>query len=123
MLERDLRYRKLECKQLKDQLRQFNANQLRDPMKDYSSAFPHSTYGSSLVDSFPNLASSGLLGDSGIRINTESMDPDSIGLGADSFLPSASPTSPANDLSPSMFEKEVEFSAFQKQESGELSLI
>jgi chromosome segregation protein len=117
MLERDLRDRNLECKRLKDQLRHIDANSLRDsrdPIKDDGSAFTHSTYGSSRGD-----------GSKGLRLNTgASLEPDGIGLGADSFSPSGgnSPTSPADAFGDeNMFSKEVEFPAFDQKLSGDFS--
>jgi hypothetical protein len=126
MLERELRDRNLECKRLKDQLRQIDGKQLRGndfsrgneenfsgrgSMKDDGSAFStQSTYAS--TRSFPNPASSGSMTDRALRIDTDSVDPD--GMEADSFSPSTSPRSPDGYGG-------VEFPAFDKQPPCELS--
>jgi outer membrane murein-binding lipoprotein Lpp len=118
MLERDLRDRNLECKRLKDQLRQIDGKQLRENdssrVNDNVSAFSgtQDTYCSSRT--FSNAASSGSMGGMGMRIDTSAMDPhDGMGMETDSFSPSASPRSGGDN----MFEKEVEYPAFDKQPS------
>ena len=98
MLERDLRDRNLECKRLKDQLRQVDGKQLHDDfsrMKDDASAFTQETaVGTSR--SFSNVASSGSMSGIGLRIQAGEDPPEGLATGTDSFSPSVSPTSPAD---------------------------
>lgn len=114
MLERDLRDRNLECKRLKDQLRQIDGGSFRDsrdPVKDDGSAFTHSTYASSRGE-----------GSRGLRISTgQNIDPDGIGLGSDSFSPTG-PNSPMQEFGDeNMFSKEVEFPDFEQKPSRDMS--
>jgi conjugal transfer/entry exclusion protein len=128
MLERELRDRNLECKRLKDQLRQIDGKQLRGndssrvnedtfssrgSIKDNGSAISmQSTYAS--TRSFPNPASSGSLSGRALSVDTDSVDPDGLAMEADSFSPSTSPRSPGSFGG-------VEFPAFEKQPSDEHS--
>ena len=121
MLERDLRDRNLECKRLKDQLRQVDGKQLRDNeygrAKDDGSAFSatQATFCSSRT--FSNGASSGSVGGVGMRIDTSAINGE-MGMDTDSFSPVTSPISPADDYrGDNMFEKEVDYPAFEKQTS------
>jgi hypothetical protein len=117
MLERDLRDKNLECQRLKEQLRQIDGGSfrdVRDPVKDDGSAFTHSTFASSRGE-----------GPRGLRITTgQSMDPDGMGLGSDSF----SPTGSNNSHSPmqefgdeNMFSKDVEFHGIDQKPSNDMS--
>ncbi len=114
MLERDLRDKNLECKRLKEQLRQMDGGifrDSRDPMKDDGSAFTHSTHISSRGE-----------GSRGLQISTgQMMDPDGIGLGSDSFSPTG-PHSPMQEFGDeNMFSKEVEFPGFEQKPSRDMS--
>jgi chromosome segregation protein len=138
-LERDHRDKNLECKRLKEQLKQFDVNQLRDigssssrpnddssafsarlGMKDDASAFStQSTYCSSR--SFSNAPSTSSGGPGSFRIDTDSLGPeDEMGMAAESFSPSAS-ASPQSQSDDDMFDKESNFPPFEKQAPGDLS--
>ncbi|KAG7336690.1 hypothetical protein IV203_024643 [Nitzschia inconspicua] len=81
-LERDLRDRNLECKRLKDQLRQIDGKQMRDTLKDnIPSVSTHPTYSMSHSDS--------MMGMRGIDADSRFDPPHS--LDSESFSPSASP--------------------------------
>jgi chromosome segregation ATPase len=125
MLERDLRDRNLECKRLKDQLRQVDGKPLRttdytratddspslSKARDDGSTFTQSTYRSSPSRSFPISGSSSTLraGNSGIDADgfVEEEEEDFI-MGADSFSPSNSTENYHGD-------PDSEFPGFQTQ--------
>ena len=131
-LERDLKNKNLECKRLKDQLKHFDENQLRDHnlpdanedgpafsarhgVKDDSSAFSASSsgYRRHYANSGQPPSSEG----PGFRVETDQPAPhDELGFGGDSFSPSPSPrASPHSQFEDERFEKEA-FDPFDKHE-------
>lgn len=107
MLERDLRDRNLECKRLKDQLRQVDGKPLRkseytrsvedspslSKARDDASTFTQSTYRSSPSPSFPMSGSSSTLHAGNTAVDADGFlasEEDEFILGAESFSPSNS---------------------------------
>lgn len=116
-LERELRDRNLECKRLKDQLRQIDGKSIRDTLKDDVSAIStQSTYSMS----YSNPANSGSV--NGIRVEADPCRHDPpVTIGSESFSPSTSPrsTTPEYANSTSAFASQVEFQSIEKQYSEE----
>ena len=124
MLEQDLRDQNLECKRLKDQLRQIDGRQLCDNessrVNGNVSVFSGTQETYCFSCTYSNVASSGLMGGMGMRIDTSEMDCHGcMGMETDLFFPlTRSARSPAEDFGDNnMFEKEIEYPAFCKEPS------
>lgn len=92
-LERELRDRNLECKRLKDQLRQIDGKPIRDTLtEDVSVLTTQSTYSMS----YSNPANSGSVNGMRVETDTGRHDPPAT-IGSESFSPSTSPKSSTPD--------------------------